>query len=192
MNYYRVGQLPKHLYLYIDTSFTHQKPQGYKPCIWFGLVSYPSRAWGANILLENGAVYRNVPLHALSFIKKANPWTLEKSQLYNCYSDEFTILEYNFLSGLKCAVKVKGPMLSQMLIGHYLFTVAPINDGFSNQPEQNKELFFIQLDNGRLTVQPTNCFKFEDVSFTDKFKHSPDLPKGLKAQNQIYRVDEGK
>lgn len=83
-------------------------------------------------------------------------------------------------------------MLSQMLIGHYLFTVAPINDGFSNQPEQNKELFFIQLDNGRLTVQPTNCFKFEDVSFTDKFKHSLDLPKGLKAQNQIYRVDEGK
>jgi hypothetical protein len=191
MKYYRIGQLPKHLYLYVDTHFTHKESIGYQPCIWFGLVSYPSRAWGANLLLESGAIYRNVPLHALSYIKEANPWSLEKAQLYNCYSDQFTILEYDYLSGMKCAVKITNNALCPMLIGHYLFTVAPLHDGFSDEPEQNKELKFIALENGRITVQPTNYLKFEDVSFTSKIKDDVTLPKGLKCQKEIYRADEG-
>jgi hypothetical protein len=188
MHYYRIGQLQKHLYLYVDTNFTHKEPVGFIPCAWFGLVSYPSRSWGCNLLLENGAIYRNVPISALSFTPNAEPWSLEQAQAYNCYSDSFTVIEYTFLSGLKCAVKID----SKALIGHYLFTVAPTHDGFSHEPEQNKELLFIRLNNGRLTVQPTNHIKIEDVSFTEKFNGDLSLPKGLKGQKEIYQADEGK
>jgi hypothetical protein len=186
MHYYRIGQLHKHLYLHLDTQFTHKEPIGFVPCVWFGLVSYPSRAWGCNLLLENGAIYRNVPLSALSFKTDAEPWTMEQAQAYNCYSDSFTVIEYTFLSGLRCAARID----SKLLTGHYLFTVAPTHDGFSHEPEQNKELIFIQLDNGRITVQPTNHIRIEDVSFTEPLGESIKLPKGLKSQTETYRAKE--
>lgn len=187
MIYSRIGQIPKHLYCHVDTQFTHKEPSGTVPCIWFGLVSDPGRAWGCNVLLENGAVYRNLPINALSFTSHLKPWSLEQAQLYNCYSDEFTVIEYNLLSGLKCAVHIK----KKIYYGHYLFTVAPLRDGFSAEPEQNKEFMFIQLENGRMTVQPTNCVRVEDVSFTLPFGDDAQLPRGLKSQRDVYRVEEG-
>jgi hypothetical protein len=41
-----------------------------------------------------------------------------------------------------------------------------MDDGFTRTPEQGKEFSFIELDNGRLTIQPTNRTLFEDKSFT--------------------------
>ena len=65
--------LPKHLYLNVDTAFTHKHPQGYMPAIWFAITSTPGRAWGCHVLLENGAIYRNLPLHALHFGSDISP-----------------------------------------------------------------------------------------------------------------------
>lgn len=62
-----IGQLPHHQYVHVDTAFTHKAPEvSSTPAVWFGLVSYPGRAWGCTVLLESGAVYRNLPLHALA------------------------------------------------------------------------------------------------------------------------------
>jgi len=46
MTYSLVGQLPHHLYVFIDSTFTHKEPAGFIPAVWFGLVSYPGRMWG--------------------------------------------------------------------------------------------------------------------------------------------------
>ena len=67
MRYDLIGQLPHHQYVQVDTRFTHTQPVlPSTPAVWFGLVSYPGRAWGCTVLLESGAVYRNLPLHALA------------------------------------------------------------------------------------------------------------------------------
>jgi hypothetical protein len=50
--------------------------------------------------------------------------------------------------------------------------------------EQDKEFIFVQLDNGRLTIQPTNKVAFIDPSFI-----LPDLPK-LKTQTITYSCEE--
>jgi hypothetical protein len=64
--------------------------------------------------------------------------------------------------------------------GKYLFSTTHLNDGWSDSPDQDKEFIFIQLDNGRLTIQPTNKVAFQDNSYT-----TPTLPK-LKLQDTIY------
>ena len=54
------GQLPRHQYVWIDTNFTHKQPHGFIPAVWFGLVSMPGRTWGCTVMLECGAIYRNL------------------------------------------------------------------------------------------------------------------------------------
>ena len=60
------GGLPEHQYVYIDSAFCASGPRRWLPAVWFGLVAYTGRAWGCTVLLESGAIYRNLPLHALA------------------------------------------------------------------------------------------------------------------------------
>jgi hypothetical protein len=52
-------------------------------------------------------------------------------------------------------------------------------------PEQSKEFSFCALDNGRLTIQPTNHVLFMEPSFTNQ----DGWPTGLKRQTEIWRVE---
>ena len=159
----RIGSLPKHLYVLVDSRFTHEEPCGFVPGVWFGLVSIPGRVWGLNIMLECGAVYRNLPPHAIAFSADAPDWGVNDAQLWDCYGTDWSAHEYTYLRGLRCQAIIKNKTFQ----GEYRFTIAPMNDGFSDSPEQNKEFMFIQLENDRLTIQPTNKVVFEDRSFTD-------------------------
>jgi len=183
MSFQLIGELPRHLYCFVDSYYTHTEPCGFIPVVWFGLVSYPGRMWGCTVMLECGAVYRNIPAHAIAF--EAQPcgvWTPQHAQTWDCYGENFTALEYKYLSGLECSAKCN----NVAVVGEYLFSVAPIGDGFSAYPEQAKEFYFIKLENGRLTIQPTNHVVFKERSFTgDKFG----VCSGLKRQNTIWSVE---
>ena len=122
--------------------------------MWVGLTSIPSRTWGINVILrEGGALYRNIPPNAVRFKEEAiENWRIEESQLWNCYSYNFSILQNPILTGLQVTAKV-GP---NILKGTYLFSTTHLFDGWSDSPEQDKEFIFIELTNGRLTIQPTN------------------------------------
>jgi hypothetical protein len=64
--------------------------------------------------------------------------------------------------------------------------VAPIGDGFSAVPEQAKEFHFLHLENGRLTIQPTNRIVYEERSFTT----GPlAFPRGLARQTEVYSCE---
>jgi hypothetical protein len=179
MKFTLVGELSRHLYVFVDSSFTHKEFIGWIPAVWFGLVSYPGRAWGCTVMLENGAIYRNLPPHAIAFTEAPEKdWTVQDAQTWDCYGNSFSVIEYSYLSGLD----VKARANHKEYFGKYLFTVAPVGDGFSAYPEQAKEFSFIQLDNGRLTIQPTNHLVFEEKSFTRDVQ----FPTNLKRQTEIY------
>lgn len=156
-----VGPIPKHLYVWVDSTFTHREPCGFVQAVWFGLAAYPGRAWGLNVMFESGAIYRNLPPHAISFSEKPKQlWRIEQAQYWDCYGWDWTALEYPYLAGLSCRTVDR-------FQGQYLFSVAPVGDAFSAAPEQAKEFLFIRLLNGRLTIQPTNRVIMEEKSFTN-------------------------
>lgn len=175
-----IQSLPRHLYAFVDSELIYQQPCGLVPCVWFGLVGVPGRAWGLNVMLESGAVYRNIPPHGIAFTQKAAKWKLKQAQHWDCYSATFQLHEYDYLAGLRCRVNVAG---SDWLRGRYLFTLFPYSDGFSAEPEQAKEHKFVQLDNGRLAIVPTNKIVFSDDSFT-----VPGFNR-LKTQKTVWRVE---
>jgi hypothetical protein len=181
-----IGPLPKHQYVWVDTNFTHRDPVGFIPAVWFGLVSHPGRMWGCNIIYENGAIYRNVPLHALAHLGSptgsVRDWTPQQAEQWNCYGYGWSATEYTYLRGYRCKAKCGG----EDLTGTYLFTVAPVGDGFSETSEQSKEFTFVKLDCGRFTVQPTDRLIFEDKSFTT---HQWEWPKVFKRQTETYSCE---
>lgn len=180
--YSLVGELPRHIYCYVDAVYTHKNGVGFIPCVWFGLVSYPGRVWGCTVMLESGAIYRNVPVHGIAFTDSPADWDVKDAQTWDCYGSDFTAVEYRYLSGLDCKVRANGREHE----GSYLFSVAPIGDGFSAYPEQAKEFCFVELVNGRLSVQPTNHVVFKEVSFTS---NKLEFPSGMKRQTEIYSAE---
>ena len=182
MNYTKIGALPTHRYIWVDSDYTHQEPEGLVEAMWVGLTSIPGRVWGINVILrEGGALYRNIPPHAISFTScVGQEWFMSDAQLWDCYSYDFSVLQNPIMNGMEVSVMLKDGTITH---GEYLFSTTHLNDGWSNSPDQDKEFIFIKLDNGRLTIQPTNKVAFIDNSFT-----TPTLPK-LKLQEQIYSCE---
>lgn len=177
------GNIPHHQYLFVDSRFiTNDEQTTWLPAVWFGLVSIPGRMWGLNVMLECGAVYRNVPPHAVAF---ENPpemecWENDDAQRWDCYGTAFSAFEYTYLRGLDCVCRCDDTRHE----GTYLFTAVPIDDGFSRDPSQSKEFMFVRLYNGRLTIQPTDKLLFNDKSFT-----RPEWPTNLKRNDRIYSCE---
>lgn len=182
MFYTKIGALPFHLYVQVDTSFLYEKPKGWVEGMAVGLTSIPGRSWSWSIILEEGGpLYRQIPTHALSLSLPPTKWSLDQSGLWNCYSYQFTILHNPILEGMKMSCKVQ----DQIYKGKYLWSVTFLNDGWSRTPEQDKEFYFIALDNGRITIQPTNRITFQDSSFVV----SPNIPT-LRLNKNIYSHSE--
>ena len=180
--YSKIGPVPTHRYIWIDSTYTHQQPVGFVEAMWVGLTAIPGRAWGINVILrDGGALYRNIPPHAVAFSAAPEPdWTIQHAQLWDCYSYGFSTLQNPILRSLSVRTKVK----DSLYLGEYLFSTTHLHDGWSDAVEQDKEFIFIQLDNDRLTIQPTNKVAFIDPSFI-----LPNLPM-LKTQDTIYSCEE--
>ena len=134
------------------------------------------------MLLESGAVYRSLPPHALAFTDAPDTIGPDEAQTWDCYGDRFSTVEYPYLAGLACLAKTG----TRHQTGHYLFSVAPIGDGFSACPEQAKEFHFLALDSGRLTIQPTDRVVYQEKSFTG---HDLAFPTGLRRQTAVYTCE---
>ncbi len=176
------GSLPHHIYCFVERSFVRSGEQsGFEACVWFGLRAFAGRAWGAHIMLECGAVVRDLPLHALSTTSEAEPWTLPEAQHWDCYGAEFSLVRYTYLRGLEARVRCG----DSEHLGEYLFTACPMNDGFSAEPEQSKEFKFVALRNGRFAAQPTNRVLFIERSFTD----DAGWPANVQRQREVWSCE---
>ncbi len=183
MMYTFAGELPRHQYVWVDSRFTHIKPQGFIPAVWFAITSTPARMWGCSVMLESGAIYRGLPLHALASRERpVDGWGPRASQEWGCYGWQFSTIAYTYLCGLPLVAQCG----NRKFQGEYVFTAAPFNDGFSDEPEQSKEFVFAALDNGRFTSQPTNRVVFSERSFTSE---AIKFPSGLKRARHKYSVE---
>jgi len=59
------------------------------------------------VLLENGALRDKLPIHAIHAKAHEHIHPFHHLQLWNCFSANFSIVEINFLSGLRVSVRMK-------------------------------------------------------------------------------------
>ena len=172
--------LPHHLYVHVDSAFIRRDGKGFEPAVWFALRSEPDRAWGCHIMLECGAVYRNVPPHALAFSAcPAQHWTLQDAQVWDCYGTEFDVIRYEYLVNLEARYDGSDNRAT------CLFTACPHSDGFSASPDQSKEFMFMRTTGDRLLIRPTNMVLFEERSFTE----DTGWPTDIATSTQVWRAE---
>lgn len=175
------GSLAHHQYVLVERAAIRRDGEGFEPAVWFGLHSHPGRVWGCHLLLECGAVYRNVPPHRIAFSEDAPAWDVQQAQLWDCYGRDFALHRYEYLSTLDGIARVRGEDVPV----HYLFTAVPYGDGFSECPEQDKEFMFLRTTAGRLTIQPTNRVIFREISFT----REPEWPRDMKVTREAHSCE---
>ena len=177
------GPIPYHMQVWVRRRFIENDVAPGEPdktrAVWCGLVSHPGRAWGCTCVLESGAIYRNLPPHAIAFEQNSPDIELSKCQKWDCYGFRWSACVYPYLDGQVMMVR------DWDIRGEYLFSVQPVDDGWSREPEQNKEFTFIVMDDGNLVIQPTDRTLVIDNSFTNVVE----WPTWLKRQTEKWSVE---
>lgn len=184
------GSIPAHQYVWVARKFVRKHcNSGWEPAIWFGLQSTPSRAFGLHIRLDDGAIVRNLPPHAIKWLsgdgEESGDWGMEDAQVWDCTGDHFSVHEYTYLQEMECVVRDAAGMNRH---GTYLFTVIPMRDGYSREPEQQKEYLFIRTDEGRLAIRPTNMTLVIDQS--QKKIDRVEWPEDVKPQTEKWHAED--
>lgn len=171
------ADLPIHQYVDVDAGAISDGPQH---GVWFAVQSNVGGVYGGHVLLDNGALYRNIPLHHLSHPQAHNPPSHRPIdlQLWDCYSEKCEVVEYDYLRGLQVR-STSGQT------GVYLATIIPTEDSFSRHPDQAKEFVVAWMDTGRLVIRATNEIMFWDRSFMEPGA----VPSGLYRQTVIPSVE---
>lgn len=153
--------------------------------VWFGLSAIPGRAWGCIVMLKCGAIYRNLPLHALAYgDQPVADWGIAEAQRWDSFGWDFTTTEFDYLRGLDCRVWIASRKVWE--IGSYLFTADFYGDGYSMCPSQTKSHHFIALENGRFTCVPGNNVLWSEASFTNP----NEKPTWLRTQATVWHGEE--
>ncbi len=154
-----------HAYGYVRRGFVtgvYERDATLLPCVLYGLCSVPGRALMVHVLLENGASYARVPIHALSHTPHVTTWRpLSDCQLWDCFAYEFEVHRYSYLRDRRVQV------LPLKAWATYIGTVDWQENGYSDEPVQHKQAHLVALDSGQFGAYPNNLLRWEDLSFTD-------------------------
>ena len=137
--------LPRHRYVWVVPSFVLRDPlrQALVPAVWIGVSVTAGRSIGCHVLLDNGAVVVDLPLHALrGAFAEWEPLALDELVSWDCYGWSAEAWEPPYLSGLACTVLSDDHkwMVDRATMW---FCIDHIQDGYSLAPEQHKHLWIV-------------------------------------------------
>lgn len=164
---------------FVENSFIKETTTGYTECYIHGIVALPGRPHLFNIHTIDGALYSRLPIHSLVW-GIPNSWFVALIlEPWGVIGHESEIIIYDYLKD----ARVKIPSFGE--IGRYVFTIEPISGAFAEDPEQQKSLHFIEVNNGQFALLPNNMLELKDAHFTNKEPLPP------YKRNKIYFLTNG-
>ncbi len=127
----------------------------YETVTVFGVASVYGRALGLHVLTETGAQIARLPLSSLVFKEHEPHLPLHYLQLWDCFSYEFAVTDFDWLHEMRVTVILRD---KQIYDGTYMFTVDWYGNNDSEEPGEDghKNAHVIQLDCGCIVAQPNN------------------------------------
>lgn len=162
--------------------------EGMEPAHVFGIYSVKGRALGFHCMMQSGAHYRNVPIHALALSPDAPQRQLADLQLWDCFSANAKVVVWDYLIQHEAYCHLR----SGRQAGTYMFTVDwlpddPVTPGLIWMPDQNKCGHILGLDDGNVCCLPTNKIAWRDGYFCGKDPH-PET-RGYTVQADTYHAE---
>ena len=158
----RHANLPFHFYVNVQNSFLGPAmPPGTTAAIWHGVYARPYQTLYCHVLLESGAHWSGLPLHAMS---ATQDFSLEREQLmpWGAMGKDTEVWHAHYLEGLAC--NVHAPFKAA---GRHTGIVIDWSDGFARYPQEHKPLNLLALESGQFALVPNNYATYEDEHFVD-------------------------
>jgi hypothetical protein len=175
----RHSNLPFHLYVNINNGFLGpQMPHGVTQGIWHGVYCRPNQILMCHILLESGAHWSGLPIHALSASEDFQYGSNELMP-WSAMGEDLDVYHVKYLEGIEC--DIREPIEEK---GRHIGIIIDWKDGFSRHPQEHKPLNAIELRNGQFGLYPNNFLTFKDKHFVNN--SSKDLLKFYKRNETTF------
>jgi len=167
------ANLPYHFYVNVDNKYLGPNmPEGTTPAIWHAVYGRPYQLLLCHVVLESGAHWSGLPLHAISMEKD---FSLDHEELmpWKCMGEDLDVVQLEYLEGLIVETRAG--------IGRHTGIIVDWYDGFSRYQHEHKPLSLVELKTGQFALQPNNYCRYKDNHFTsDKYNE----------QTKLYRRGE--
>lgn len=153
-------------------------------CYAFAIQSIAGKILTFHIMTDYGMLRSRVPISELFTVNIENDIPADFKQLWDCFSENVSVIEYSYLTEKRCKVILKDKSL---VWATYLFTVDWFNNPYSDEPTDYKCGHILRADDGYLMCQPNNRIFWKDSNFiTAEF---PVNPKDFKVDTKIECVE---
>jgi hypothetical protein len=188
-----LGTIPT-LRCFVRLEFLHNQDWSYRgehaEVDIIGIKSTPGRILGFHVLLRNGVMFWDVPIHGLATNCDAQKLHEGRHQAWDCPSADFAVIEFERLRGLHAVVR---PLGRRPLKADYHCTIDwthsdpdRVNAGTTLLPEEHKCGHLLLGDDGNLYLMPNNKLKWVDPDFC--VEPFPDRPT-YKTNQSEWSVD---
>ena len=143
----------------------------------FGLQSADGKILTFHVMTDDGMVRSRVPLSEIYFKIPENDIPFNFKQLWDCFSTNVTVTEFDFLNSHRCQVVLRD---GRKVWATYMFTVDWFDNPYSDEPSDYKCGHILRADDGYMLCQPNNRIFWRDSNWVTK-----ELPKDLKQ----FKVD---
>lgn len=143
----------------------------------FGIQSCSGQILTFHVMTDNGMLRSRVPLSEIYIKEPTNDIPDHFKQLWDCFSENVSVIEYDFLVYHKAQVVLRD---GSKVWATYLFTIDWYDNPYSNEPSDYKCGHILKSDDGYLLCQPNNRLFWRDSNWITK-----ELPEDLKQ----FKVD---
>jgi hypothetical protein len=135
-------------------------------------------------MTDYGMLRSRVPLSEIYLKEPVNDIPFHFKQLWDCFSENVSVIHYDFLSENRCQVILKD---KTVVWANYLFTVDWHNNPYSDEPSDYKCGHILVSEDGYLLCMPNNRIYWKDSNWiTKKF---PVDPKQIKVDTDLPSVE---
>jgi hypothetical protein len=153
-------------------------------CYAFAIQSISGKILTFHIMTSFGMLRSRVPISELFIKETNNDIPSDFKQLWDCFSENVSVIEYLYLSEKRCKVILKD---KSFVWATYLFTVDWFNNPYSDEPSDYKCGHILVADDGFLLCQPNNRIYWKDSNYiTNEF---PIDPKEFKVDTELQCVE---
>lgn len=135
-------------------------------CYAFAIQSIAGKILTFHIMTDFGMLRSRVPISELYFAEpNNNDVPSDFKQLWDCFSENVSVIEYLYLAEKRCQVVLKN---KQTIWATYLFTVDWFSNPYSDEPSDYKCGHILVADEGYLLCQPNNRIVWKDSNWITK------------------------
>jgi hypothetical protein len=150
----------------------------------FGIQSVSGKILTFHVLTDSGMLRSRVPISEIYTKVPTNDIPFYYKQLWDCFSENVAVVEYEFLAFHKAQVVLRD---GSKVWATYILTIDWYNNPYSKEPSDYKCGHLLESDDGYLLCMPNNRIFWKDSNFVTK--PLPDDLKQFKVDTELPSVE---